>query len=158
MKATKKLILVLLAGIVIALASCAVAPKTFFSFDDSLPENQASAFIVPLADFTITSYNGILVEWKGKGGIVSLNYCEITIPAGETELVFNIHYSRGDGYSRWTTTGKDLVLSYKIEAQQRYLLHYTGGENIFIYTMEPDEKITMSVLKREHGTIKIGDL
>ena len=83
----KKTILVVIGILGFLMASC-VTPKLALVFDEAAPVEK-SAWISPVSVGTITSYNGIPVEWKSKIGVFEV----YQIPAGSTVLEWNLDSS-----------------------------------------------------------------
>ncbi|QQO09968.1 hypothetical protein [Breznakiella homolactica] len=159
MSKIRNCILCLTAGfLLLAMSSCTATPKVFYTFDDALPQSETTSLVLPLTDISVTSYNGITVDWSTGLSLMG-KFGEIVIPAGETHITFDLHYMRSGGYISTSILGGDLELQYNFEAGKKYFIYYpNGGEYLDIYLLERDEKITSKVLKRDHVSIKIGDM
>jgi len=105
-----KKLLVLVGMSVLLFFSCAT--KVGIVFDDSVPLEQTTQ-IYTYNIGSVTAYNGVAVGWKQKVTMET-----IQIPAGETQLVWDIKTTSGNT----NYTGKNMVFVY----------NFQPGKNMFL--------------------------
>jgi hypothetical protein len=135
-----------------------------YNFDESLPAEKTTLIVFAASDFVWKSYNGINVDWPTRKDSFAIfgAFDEILLPAGETQLIFDLTFFRSDTQYHLYVAGKDLELHYNFEAQKRYLIVYPGsGDCVRIHILKPGERIKNSVFsfgEGEHDLVKIGNI
>jgi hypothetical protein len=89
-----------------------------FAVDDSLSPEE-SAVVVFDSPIHVREYNGVDVEntWYSKG---KYRINTVTLPAGETSVLFDYSISIDWGNSITTITGEDIELRFNFEAGKEY--------------------------------------
>ena len=134
-KLTKKLF-VLIGLSAFLILSCAGGPGIVF--DDSIPEEETSSICASVGN--ITSYNGIMVEWKKDFHRV------IQVPAGDTLLEWDIIYALGYRTNTYYS-GKNMLFVYNFQPQKKYTFVFDikeGQNGLNVYIQNTDERIDYS--------------
>jgi hypothetical protein len=114
--------LIVCSAVLFLLLSCAA---TQVIWDESLPADQ-TAIIRISSVMTITSYNGVLVQWKeGK-----LTDVEVALPAGNIEFIFDLEAYEMVYGGQASYKGKDMLLKYNFAAGKKYVLNFYSGSII----------------------------
>jgi hypothetical protein len=124
----KRIVLVL--GAICAMLVLGSCASQQYVFDESMP-NENTTVIHYKGVLTITEYNGITVNWKGRdfGNIV------LRFPGGETHFVFN----GTTGTVNMSTTYNNIPFQYNFENGKEYTL-YEFHEGIYIFSGKSTSK------------------
>ena len=126
----------------LAISTTVSAPPGKMTIDSDLPKEKSAVVIFP-SSINIKEYNGINVkdEWYPKGKWRKMT---VTIPGGETHLLFDISASFDRGNTTYTFTPKDLELEFNFEAGKEYTvgLYISKNEGSFLF---PKQKIVLAV-------------
>jgi hypothetical protein len=109
---------VLLSVLILALfTSCA----TTNVFDESLPLEESTTLQIG-SGWIVKAYNGIDVDLDFSSDLFgnSIGTTGFIIPAGETELLMDLHYREGGAYVSTTFTANDIILRYNFQAGYEY--------------------------------------
>ena len=112
------------------------------TLDPNLPIEQ-SAVVVFHNSIYIKEYNGIGVndEWYPKGKWRNIT---ATIPAGETQLLFDIWVSFSRGNTTYTFRPKDLELKFNFEAGKEYTVSLYASKNEGTL-FAPKQKVVLAI-------------
>jgi hypothetical protein len=89
---------------------------------DSMLEPEAAATIVTNNMHEITAYNGNDVTWTKKKGTSSSSV--ITIPAGDTELLFTAEHTERAGQSTTHYIVRNIPFQFNFEAGKKYFIEF----------------------------------
>ena len=102
-------------------------PPGKITIDEDIPLEKA-AVVVFHSSINIKEYNGINVE-KELYPRDKLRNMTVTMPAGETHLLFDIYASFDRGNTTYTFRPKDLELKFDFEAGREYTVSIFASKN-----------------------------
>jgi len=108
-------------------------------FDETLAREDSVVLNFPYCEMTITSYNGITVDWRRRGILV--------LPPGDIELTFDFAERAGD----FIYTAKDVSFRYRFEAGE-YTLNFVtrvDGNERWSFNIHSGKPPTMGYPRRE---------
>jgi len=105
-------------------SSCSSGPKTYAYSDSTIPLEEQSLLHPWTNSFTITSFDGNPVNWKGGAFTENLYY----IPSGTHTIVFSYHHEYTSGSYRYTTHYDNITLRYNFLPGGIYTV-MNGSEN-----------------------------
>jgi len=119
------------------------AGKTTINPD--LPKEKAAVVIFNRGLY-VKEYNGIDVEdaWYPKG---NLRHMTVTMPAGETRLLFDMHVQFQRGNTIYSFRPKDLELKFNFEAGKEYTVGVFASKNEGNFFI-PKQKIVLAIWDR----------
>jgi hypothetical protein len=103
-------------------ASCLSAPTSQIFIDDNIP-HENTAIVMVSSQIEIKKFNDIDVEseWYPRGRRRNLR---LTVPAGETNFIYDMYWPITSGQvNRWLE-GKDLSFSFNFEAGNEYTVGF----------------------------------
>jgi len=126
----------------LAISSATNAPPGKITLDSDLPTEE-SAVVVFHRSIYVREYNGIDVEkeWYPKG---DLRRMTVTMPAGDTHLIFDLYASFGRGNTTYTFRPKDLELKYDFAPGKEYTVSLYASKNEGgLFT--PKQKVVLAI-------------
>jgi len=95
---------------VVLLSSCLFIPKTYKTFLDTTAPADNLTNVTFDGDFRIRTWNGTAIYTSNN----------IVLPAGNTNFLFNLHFTFSNDYSSTTYKFEDIELNYFFEAGKKY--------------------------------------
>jgi hypothetical protein len=127
----KKLVsLGFIAAMALLATSCISIPHKI-NFDDTVPKEETT--VVLFAEgIHVLALNGVDVDeaWYGSS-YWSNESANVTLPAGETDVEYDLYYVQSNGQSSTTFSAKDLRLIYVFEAGKKYIVSF-GSKGGFL--------------------------
>jgi len=147
-------ILVILLFAFLAVSSTASAPPGKIAVDPNLPVENA-AVVVFSSSINVKEYNGIDVreEWYPKG---RWRRVTATMPAGETQLLFDMDVSFGRGNNTYTYRPKDLELKFNFEAGKEYTVSVYASKNEGSFFI-PKQKVVLAIWDKIYSDANPGN-
>jgi len=124
------------------------------TIDPELPIEK-NAVVVFHSSIFIKEYNGINVkdEWYPKGNYRKMT---VTIPGGETDLLFDISASFDRGNTTYTFRPKDLELKFDFEAGKEYTVSVYRSKNLGNFFI-PKQKIYLAIWDKIYSDANPGN-
>jgi len=124
------------------------------TIDPNLPIEQ-SAVVVFTNTMYVKEYNGINVEkeWYPKD---KLRKMTVTMPAGETHLLFDIYTSFDRRNTIYTFTPKDIELKFDFEAGKKYTVSLYASENEGSLLF-PKQKVVLAIWDKIYSDANPGN-
>jgi len=132
--------------IAVSLTGCFSLPPGKITIDTELPHEKTAVVVFSSAIY-VKEYNGIDVKdtWYPKNIFGDdLRKMTITMPAGETHLLFNIYASWSRGNTTYTFRPKDLELKFDFEAGKEYSVSLYAGKNEGNFLF-PKQKVILAI-------------
>ena len=111
---------VIVVSIALLMAGCNTTPRGSVVIDSELP-SENTALVMITSGIRVTEYNGIDVSesWypRNQGRIN-----RVTMPAGNTTLLFNINALFGGGNVNIRVRMEDIMINYNFEAGKEYTI------------------------------------
>ena len=138
----------------LAISSSASAPPGKITLDPGLPLEE-SAVVVFHSSICVKEYNGIGVEneWYPKD---KLRKMTITMPAGETHLLFDIYASFDRRNTTYTFRPKDLELKFNFEAGKEYTVSIYASKNEGDF-FSPKQKVILAIWDKIYSDANPGN-
>ena len=148
-------ILVILLFAFLAISSMiSTTPPGKTTIDPDMPLEEA-AVVVFHNSVNIKEYNGINIEkeWYPKD---KLRKMTVTMPAGETHLLFDIYASFDRGNTTYTFRPRDLELKYDFEAGKEYTVSVYASKNEGNF-FQPKQKIFLAIWDKIYSDANPGN-
>jgi hypothetical protein len=124
------------------------------TIDPNLPIEQ-SAVVAFQSSMHIKEYNGISTEkeWYPKDRLRKMT---VTMPAGETHLLFDLYTSFSRGNTTYTFRPKDLELKFDFEAGKKYTVgvYASQNEGNFLF---PKQKVVLAIWDKIYSDANPGN-
>jgi hypothetical protein len=142
--------------------ACASGANTYAYFDKTIPIEEQSLLHPFNESYTIKSFDGMPVSWKGGYFTENLYY----IPAGMHTIVFDYYWEWTNGNTKRTSYINDVVISYNFLPNRIYTLFLgtVNGKDTFYITLSgftelyvPSEGETMLVILGGN-TVRVDDI
>jgi len=108
-------------------SGCFSVPMTQIVVDKEKPQEETAVILVR-SSITITNFNGkdVKDEWYPKD---KRKFLKLTIPAGETNFVYNMFCQMSNGQVTTTISGNNIKFSFNFEAGKEYTVgHYAKSK------------------------------
>ena len=138
----------------LAISSATSAPPGKITLDSDIPTEE-SAVVLFNNSIYVKEYNGIDVEkeWYPKG---NYRYMTVTMPAGETHLLFDISVSFRRGNTYYTFDPKNLELKYDFAPGKEYTVSLYASKNeggLF----NPKQKVVLAIWDKIYSNADPGN-